>query len=143
MLKFLHFSVFFTALFIISSISGEAFSQKLPGMTVSANKKSYAPGESGVLTINFKTSSGVKIPKEPGVEVSISGVEGQGLQDYTGGGGEYIEGSKVRYNFTVPGGAQSGTKLEISGSVQFGYCSTSDGVCKMANKNFSTKISVK
>ncbi|MBK6877964.1 MAG: hypothetical protein IPG99_16340 [Ignavibacteria bacterium] len=143
MLKLARVSVFFLALFALTAISESAFSQKLPGVSVSTNKKSYSPGESGVLIISFKTASGVKIPKEPGVEINVSGIEGQGLQDYSGGEGDYISGSKVKYNFVVPGNASSGSSLTLDGSVRFGYCSTSDGVCKMGDKNFSAKIKVK
>ncbi len=143
MSKFMRLSAFFLAFVAIALVSESAYSQKLPGISVSTDKKSYSPGESGVLTISFKTSSGVKVPKEPGVEVSVSGVDGQGLQDYTGGEGDYINSSKVKYNFVVPSGAPSGGQLVIDGSVKFGYCSTSDGVCKMGNKNFSAKIKVK
>ncbi|MBX7042179.1 MAG: hypothetical protein K1X85_04675 [Ignavibacteria bacterium] len=143
MSKFMRLSAFFLVFAAIALVSESAYSQKLPGVSVSTDKKTYSPGESGVLTISFKTSSGVKVPKEPGVEVSVSGVDGQGLQDYTGGDGDYIDGSKVRYNFVVPSGAPSGGQLVIDGSVKFGYCSTSDGVCKMGNKNFSAKIKVK
>lgn len=143
MVKIVRLSVFLIALFAITALSENAFSQKLPGVSVSTNKKSYSPGESGVLIISFKTASGVKIPKEPGVDISVSGVEGQGVQDYSGGDGDYISGSKVKYNFVVPGGAASGSSITLDGSVNFGYCSTSDGVCKMGNKNFSTKIKVK
>ncbi len=143
MVKIVRLSVFFLALFAITALSESAFSQKLPGVSVSTNKKSYSPGESGVLIISFKTASGVKIPKEPGVDISVSGVEGQGVQDYSGGEGDYISSSKVKYNFVVPGGAASGSSITLDGSVNFGYCSTSDGVCKMGSKNFSTKIKVK
>ncbi len=143
MVKIVRLSVFFLALFAITALSESAFSQKLPGVSVSTNKKSYSPGESGVLIISFKTASGVKIPKEPGVDISVSGVEGQGVQDYSGGDGDYISSSKVKYNFVVPGGAASGSSITLDGSVNFGYCSTSDGVCKMGSKNFSTKIKVK
>ncbi len=143
MVKIVRLSVFLLALFAITALSESAFSQKLPGVSVSTNKKSYSPGESGVLIISFKTASGVKIPKEPGVDISVSGVEGQGVQDYSGGEGDYISGSKVKYNFVVPGGAASGSSIAIDGSVNFGYCSTSDGVCKMGSKNFSATIKVK
>jgi hypothetical protein len=56
---------------------------------------------------------------------------------------QYINGSKVKYNFTVPKGAASGSTITVSGNVKFGYCTTSDGVCRLANKNFSAKIKVK
>ncbi len=143
MSKFVNLCLFLAFFFALTGMAEQAYSQKMPGMSVSTDKKSYSPGESGVLIISFKTSSGVKIPKEPGVDVNVSGVEGNGVQDYMGGDGEYIANSKVKYNFVVPSGAASGTSLAVDGSVKFGYCSTSDGVCKMANKNFSTKIKIK
>ncbi|MEO8664253.1 MAG: hypothetical protein ABI462_02060 [Ignavibacteria bacterium] len=116
-----------------------------PSISASPNKKSYNPGESGVLTLNFKTGAKVKIPKDPEVTVSLSSgeVEGQGVQDYSGGEGDYISNSKVKYNFTVPGDAASGSTLTISGNVKFGYCSTADGVCKIGNRTFTAKIKVK
>lgn len=119
--------------------------QSAPGISVSTNKKSYNSGESGFLTINFKTGSKVKIPKEPEVVISLnsSDVEAGGLQDYTGGDGDYISNSKVKYNFTVPAGTPSGTTIAVSGSVKFGYCSTKDGVCKITTKNFTAKVKVK
>ncbi|MEO8210540.1 MAG: hypothetical protein ABI840_08255 [bacterium] len=122
-----------------------ANAQSAPGVSASPNKKSYSPGESGFLTINFKTGSKVKIPKEPEVVINLTSgdVEAGGLQDYTGGDGDYINNSKVKYNFTVPAGAASGSALTISGSVKFGYCSTTDGVCKIGTKNFTAKVKVK
>ena len=116
-----------------------------PGVSATPNKKSYSPGESGFVTLSFKTGSKVKIPKDPEVIVSLTSedVYGQGLQDYSGGEGDYITNSKVKYNFTVPDGAASGTTLTISGSVKFGYCTTTDGVCKIGNRDFTAKIKVK
>lgn len=130
-------------LFLISGATANA--QSVPGVWTASNQKSYNPGDAGVLTINFKTGAKVKIPKDPEIVVDITsgGIEGQGLQDYTGGEGDYIEGSKVKYNFTVPADAASGSTINVTGSVRFGYCSTSDGVCKIATKNFSAKIKVK
>jgi len=114
-----------------------------PSVSASANKKSYAPGESGVLTVKFKVGKNVKIPKDPEVEVSIEGADGKGLQDYTAGGDDYISGSVVKYNFTVPAGATSGSTITVKGKVKFGYCNSDDGVCKLATKNFTAKIKVK
>lgn len=121
------------------------YSQNAPSVSVSANKKSFSPGEEGVLIFSFKTSSKVKIPKEPGLtlELSTSDIEGQGFQDYSGGDGDYIEGSKVKYNFTVPSGAASGSTIKISGTLKYGFCTTSDGVCRLTSKNVSTTIRVK
>ena len=121
------------------------FAKDAPAVSATPNKKSYSPGESGVLTLSFKTGSKVKIPKDPEVIVSLTteDVYGKGLQDYSGGEGDYISNSKVKYNFTVPDGAASGSTLTISGSVKFGYCTTTDGVCKIGNRDFTAKIKVK
>ena len=133
--------------FLIITFGGISFAnaQSAPGLTASANKKSYSPGESGFITLNFRTGSNVKIPKEPELVVKLTSgdVEGSGLQDYTRGEGDYISNSKVKYNFTVPAGAASGSTLTVSGSIKFGYCTTKDGVCKITTKNFSAKIKVK
>lgn len=134
-------------IFLINAVFGEniAFAKNVPGISATVNKKSYNPGESGVLTISFKTGSKVKIPKDPTVTVEITSgnIEGQGLQDYSGDEGDYISGSKVRYNFTVPSGAESGSTINITGTVNFAYCTTTDGVCKLASKEFSAKVRVK
>jgi len=141
---------FLTVLLVVSIFTiFEPFSfanaQSAPGITVSTNKKSYSPGESGFITINFKTGSKVKIPKEPELVVNLTSgdIEGGGLQDYTGGDGDYISNSKVKYDFTVPAGATSGSTLKVSGSVKFAYCTITDGVCKITTKNFSAKVKVK
>ncbi|MEO8446147.1 MAG: hypothetical protein ABI528_01560 [bacterium] len=125
--------------------TANVYSQSAPSVYASANKKSYNAGESGVLTLNFKTGAKVKIPKDPGITMNLTtaDIEGQGFQDYSGGEGDYINNSKVKYNFTVPSGAASGSTITISGSVKFGYCTTSDGVCKLATKNFTAKVKVK
>lgn len=130
--------------FSVSLISTtDAFSQAKPNISVWTNKKSYNPGETGVLYIKFKTASGVKIPKVPNINVTInSGVEGAGMQDYSGNGaGEYLGNNTVKYNFTVPSNANGSVK--ISGKVKYGYCNSSDGICKIGNSNFSKNISVK
>lgn len=141
------YSVFLTVLFILIPLLGFNFSNSkdAPGLSAIPNKKSYSPGESGVLTLTFKTGSKVKIPKDPGVtlELTTSDIEGQGMQDYSGGDGDYISNSKVKYDFIVPANAASGSTLTISGSVKFGYCTVSDGVCKLGNRNFTAKIKVK
>jgi len=134
-------SLFVIICFVFSATA--AFAVEAPAVSASANKKSYAPGETGVLTIKFKTGAHVKIPKDPEVEVTLEGADGNGLQDYTGGGDDYIAGSKVKYNFTVPSGAVSGSTITVKGKVKFGYCNSDDGVCKLATKNFTAKIKVK
>lgn len=141
------FPLFFSIFILLVSFTGpeKIFSQNAPGISASVNKKAFSPGESGVLTISFKTGPKVKIPKDPEIVVTLTTgeIEGQGLQDYTGGDGDYISNSKVKYNFTVPGNAAGGSTITLSGNVKFGYCSTTDGVCKLANKDFSAKVKVK
>ncbi|MBV6480012.1 MAG: hypothetical protein HGGPFJEG_02826 [Ignavibacteria bacterium] len=141
------FSIILLLVLFLCSISGlgEIYAKDAPGVSASVNKKSFSPGESGVITISFKTGSKVKIPKDPGVTIEITSgnIQGNGVQDYSGGDGDYIDGSKVRYNFTVPSDAAPGSSLTVSGTVGYGYCTVSDGVCKLANKQFSVKIRIK
>jgi ABC-type Fe3+-hydroxamate transport system substrate-binding protein len=119
--------------------------EEAPGVSAWATKKSYKPGESGTVTIKFKTPAGVKIPKEPEISVNLTGnsVEGKGLQDYTRGAGEYLSNSTVNYNFLVPKNVKSGSTLTLKGKVKFGYCTTKDGVCRIGTQEFSAKIKVR
>lgn len=141
------FTLILLSVLILIPVFGFNTTAKKDAPSVSAipNKKSYSPGESGVLTLSFKTGSKVKIPKDPEVTISLtsSDVDGQGVQDYSAGDGDYITNSKVKYNFTVPDGAASGSTLTISGNVKFGYCSAVDGVCKIGNRQFTAKVKVK
>jgi len=118
-----------------------ADSQTLPKISVKTNKKAYKPGESGFITIKFKTASDVKIPTEPQVEVTLTGVTGGSLQGYPGG--EYIESKQVKYSFTVGNDAESGSTITITGKVKFGYCDAGSGICKIGNQKFSVKIKIK
>lgn len=139
--KYKSLIISFLALIFLSS--NYLYSQTQPGVSVWANKKSFSPGESGVLMIKFKTGAKVKIPRDPAVTVSISsGVNGNGLQNISGSG-DYIDSKLVKYNFTVPSDAVSGTKIKITGTVKFGYCSAEDETCKIGNSNFTTSIKVK
>ena len=133
-------SVIFTFALSILAFSN-AESQTLPKISVKTNKKAYKPGESGVLTIKFKTASDVKIPTEPQVEVNLTGVTGTGLLGYPGG--DYIESKQVKYGFTVSSEAESGSTITISGTVKFGYCDSGSGICKIGNQKFSVKIKIK
>jgi len=122
------------------------YSQTLPKVTVSANKKSYKPGDNGVLTIKFKPGEGTKIPKEPQIEVTLTanGVDGTGLQDYSGApGGDYFNSPVIKYNFTVSDNAESGTTISVKVKIKFGYCSSESGVCKIGNVTKTIKIKVK
>ena len=139
-----------SALFIVLSFCLMGFTSAMaveaPNVSASANKKTYSAGESGVLTIKFKTSAHVKIPKDPEIEITVTeGAEGSGMQDYSGNGAgdDYLKTPQVKYNFTVPAGATSGSTITIKGKVKFGYCNSSDGICKIGTKNFTAKIKVK
>ncbi|MBS1493043.1 MAG: hypothetical protein JST55_06020 [Bacteroidetes bacterium] len=137
------------ALFVFASFCLMGFSSAMaveaPSVSATTNKKSFSPGESGVLTLKFKTGDHVKIPKDPEIEVTITdGVDAGSLQDYAGGSDDYLSSpASVKYNFTVPSGAASGTTITIKGKVKFGYCNSADGVCKIGTKNFTAKIKVK
>ena len=139
--KFLLFSLLAILTLSFTNIQ-IVLSQDMPGVSVWTNKKTYAPGESGVLFIKFKTAAKVKIPKEPEIQVILnsSDVEGLGLQGLSGGG-EYLGNNTIKYNFKVPGNA-SGT-VNIAGNVKFGYCNSDNGVCKLGNKSFSVSKTVK
>jgi len=127
--------------FLMNEISN---AQSMPGISVSKNKKSFKPGDIGILTIKFKTGNNVKIPKEPPIDVTITSdnINGQGVQDYSGGDDDYLTNDIVKYKFTVPGNAETGD-YTITGTVKFGYCSSESGVCKLGNKSFSVKIKVR
>lgn len=118
-----------------------ADSQTIPKISVKTNKKTYKSGESGVLTIKFKTASTVKIPTEPQVEINLKGVTGGSLQGYPGG--DYNESKQVKYTFTVGSSEESGSTITISGSVKFGYCNSETGICKIGTQKFSVKIKIK
>ncbi len=118
--------------------------QNEPGLKVTVSKKSLKPGDSGTLIIKFKTGPKVKIPKEPQIEVTLTNdiIKGTGMQDYSGGEGDYLSNAQVKYNFTVPSGTSSGD-YTVTGKVKFPYCSTETGVCKIGTKSFSVNIKVK
>jgi hypothetical protein len=139
-MKNTRFTALFTAL-LIAVLSISAYASDQPKVSVSTNKKSYSPGENGVLIIKFRTGPHVKIPKEPAVEVvSIDGVSGGSMLEFSGNG-DYIENKTVKYTFTVPADASGSVK--ITGSLKFGYCSETDGVCKFGKSGFSTNIKIK
>lgn len=138
--KSLFLSVIIAFAFSFLALSA-AEAQSVPKISVSVNKKKFKPGESGVLTIKFKPAEHVKIPTEPNVEVTLSGVTGGDFQGYPGG--DYIESKQVKYTFTVGNDAESGTTITISGSVKFGYCNSETGICKIGTQKFSTKINIK
>lgn len=137
--------ILLSAVLILAAIMfltvADTFAQSAPNVKVTLAKKSYKPGETGTLIIKFIHGKDIKIPKEPEIEISLTGVKGTGLQPV--GGEEYIPSSKVKYNFTVPSDAQSNSQITISGSVKFGYCNSESGVCKIGNKSFTAKLKVK
>jgi len=143
--KYLSFSLvaILAILFIGSSVS---FGQTMPKVTASLSKKKYNPGESGVITIKFKPGEGVKIPKDPPIEVTLTGdgVTGTGVQDYSGApGGDYFDNPMIKYNFTVSSDAESGSTISSSVKVKFHYCSSESGLCKEGTKTLTVKIKIK
>ena len=136
--------IFATVLVIFFFTLGfyDSFAQTAPKIKVSLNKKSLNPGDRGVLTIKFKTAENVKIPKEPEIDVSVTGVTGTGLESYQGEG-DYLNPEQVKYDFSVPDDAESGTTIKINGTVKYGYCNSETGICKKGSNNFSISLKVK
>ena len=146
MLKKTSLLLFIAIVALTFSSFKKLYSQTLPKVTVSVSKKSFKPGDSGVLTIKFKPVEGTKIPKEPQIEVTLTGdgVDGTGLQDYSGApGGDYFSSPAVKYNFNVSGNAESGSTISAKVKIKFGYCSSENGVCKIGNVTKTIKIKVK
>jgi hypothetical protein len=130
--------------FAVLTISNSASAQSSPTLKVSVSK-SVKPGGTGTLTIKFKHSNKVKIPQEPAIDVSISGDGITGVGDPTFSADEdgYIINSTIKYKFKVSSNATSGSTIQISGTVKFGYCSTETGTCKMGNQSFTVSVKVK
>lgn len=128
---------------ILVFISSDIFAQTMPTVTVSTNKSSYKPGETGTLTIKFKTAKKVKIPVEPEIEVTLNtnDIEGLGLQPVSSNG-EYLNPAQVKYKFKVSSNLAKGSSVTISGSVKFGYCNEDSGICKIGTKSFSKTIKI-
>lgn len=143
-MKKLTLLVFLIAIAFVFASVADSYSQATPTLSVKLNKKSYKPGDSGLLTIKFKTAKTVKIPKEPEMEVTLNGsnIEGIGLQ-VTNSSGEYISPAQVKYKFKVSGNASSGTSINVTGTVKFGYCNADSGICKIATKDISFTVKVK
>ncbi|MBN1633503.1 MAG: hypothetical protein JW917_04985 [Ignavibacteria bacterium] len=129
--------------FVFASVA-DSYSQATPTLSVKLNKKSYKPGDSGFITIKFKTAKTVKISKEPEPEVTLSGqnIESIGLQPINSSG-EYIIPARIKYKFKVSGNASAGTSISVTGAVKFGYCNADSGICKIATKNISFTVKVK
>jgi hypothetical protein len=130
--------------FAVLTISNSASAQSSPTLKVSVSK-SVKPGGTGTLTIKFKHSNKVKIPSEPPIEVSISGdgITGGGDPTFSADEDGYITNSTIKYKFKVSSNATSGSTIQISGTVKFGYCSTETGTCKMGNQSFTVSVNVK
>jgi len=112
----------------------------------SLSKKSLNPGASGIIIIKIKPGEGVKIPKEPQIEVTLTGdgIQGTGLQDYSGApGGDYLTVPTVKYNFKVSDNATSGSTITLKVKVKFGYCSSESGICKIGNRSSTLKLKIK
>ncbi|MFZ4592397.1 MAG: hypothetical protein ACOYN6_15455 [Ignavibacteria bacterium] len=136
--------VLLISFFAVFSMSSEASAQSSPTLKVSVTK-SVKPGGTGTLTIKFKHGNKVKIPQEPAIEVSISGdgITGSGSPTFSANDEGYITNSTIKYKFKVSGNATSGSTVQISGTVKFGYCSTETGTCKMGNQSFTTSVKIK
>jgi hypothetical protein len=146
MLKKTSLFLFIAALALTFSGLTKLYSQTIPTITLSVNKKSYKPGDEGVITIKFKPAGGTKIPKEPQIEVTLTGdgVVGNGLQDYSGDpDGDYLSSNVIKYNFTVTSDAPSGDVVNAKVKIKFGYCSSESGICKIGNVTKSVKIKIK
>lgn len=130
--------------FAVLSISNSVLAQSSPTLKVTATK-SVKPGGTGTLTIKFKHGNKVKIPSEPAIEVSISGdgITGSGDPTFSADEEGYIINSTIKYKFRVSSDATSGSTIQISGTVKFGYCSTETGTCKMGNQSFTVSVKVK
>ena len=130
--------------FAVLSMSNTASARSSPTLKVSVTK-SVKPGGTGTLTIKFKHGNKVKIPQEPAIEVSISGdgITGTGSPIFSANDEGYITNSTIKYKFKVSGNATSGSTVQISGTVKFGYCSTETGTCKMGNQSFTTSVKIK
>ena len=135
--------VLLISFFAVFSMSSEASAQSSPTLKVSVTK-SVKPGGTGTLTIKFKHGNKVKIPQEPAIEVSISGdgITGSGSPTFSANDEGYITNSTIKYKFKVSGNATSGSTVQISGTVKFGYCSTETGTCKMGNQSFTTSVKI-
>jgi len=137
--------VLLISFFAVFSISSEASAQSgSPTLKVTATK-SVKPGATGTLTIKFKHGSKVKIPQEPTIEVSITGdgITGSGSPILKADEDGYIKNSTIKYKFKVSSNATSGSTIQITGTVKFGYCSTETGTCKMGNQSFTTSVKIK
>jgi hypothetical protein len=135
--------VLLISFFAVFSISNSASAQT-PTLKVSVSK-SVKPGGVGTLTIKFKHGPKVKIPQEPAIEVSINGdgITGTGNPTFTANDDGYINNSTIKYKFKVSSNATSGSSIQISGTVKFGYCSTETGTCKMGNQSFTATVKIK
>jgi len=130
--------------FAVLSISNSVLAQSSPTLKVTA-PKTVKPGGTGTLTIKFKHGNKVKIPSEPAIEVSISGdgITGGGDPTFSADEEGYITNSTIKYKLRVSSDATSGSTIQISGTVKFGYCSTETGTCKMGNQSFTVSVKVK
>lgn len=136
--------VFLIVIAFVFTAFTESFGQTTPTVSVKLNKKSYKPGESGFITIKFKTAKTVKIPAEPEIEVTLNGsnIESIGLQA-PNVSGEYLSPAQVKYKFKVSDNASAGNNISVTGTVKFGYCNADSGICKIATKNISFTVKVK
>lgn len=143
-MKKLTLLVFLIAIAFVFASVADSYSQATPTLSIKLNKKSYNPGDAGFITIKFKTAKKVKISIEPEIEVNLNGsnIENIGLQTASSSG-EYLSPALVKYKFKVSGNASSGTNINVTGTVKFGYCNADSGICKIATKDISFTVKVK
>ncbi len=136
--------VLLVSFFAVFALSDSAFAQSSPTLKVSVTK-AVKPGGIGTLTIKFKHGPKVKIPQEPAIEISLSGdgITSVGELTFKTDDDGYIINSTIKQKFKVSSNATSGSTIQISGTVKFGYCSTATGTCKMGNQSFTVSVIVK
>ena len=144
MTKKLLIAVLILGFFAALTANNSVFAQSSPTVSVKVSK-SVKPGGTGTLTIKFKHGPKVKIPSEPAIEITLNGegITPQGEPTFNADAEGYINNSTIKYNFKVGSNSASGSTINITGKIKFGYCSTETGVCKFGDQNFNVSVKVK